>query len=237
MIQITHLTKRYGKLVANNDISLTVLPGELTVLLGPNGAGKSTLIKSICGLLRFEGAITVGGFDNHTPDAKRLLGYVPEMPALYPMLTVDEHLEFIARAYRLEAGWRQRADGLLARFELDDKRNKLGKELSKGMQQKVSICCAAITQPQAVIFDEPLVGLDPHAIRELKALIKEMKQTGCAMVISTHMIESVEENWDTTCIMTGGAIARACRREELSAGSDLEDLYFAITEGGKEADA
>ncbi len=234
MIEVTNLTKRYGKLVANNDISLSVKPGELTVLLGPNGAGKSTLIKSICGLLRFEGSITVGGHDNRSTEAKRILGYIPEIPALYPMLTVREHMEFIARAYQL-SDWEARADDVLRRFELDDKKNKLGKELSKGMQQKVSICCAVLTNPRAVIFDEPLLGLDPHSIRELKSLVAEMKQNGCAMIVSTHMIESVEDDWDTTCIMKDGVIARACRREELDSGSDLEDLYFAITEKRGEA--
>ena len=98
MIDVRNLTKRYGKFIANKGLSLTVNSGELTVLLGPNGAGKSTLIKCICGLLRFEGVITIGGFDNHSSEAKQLLGYIPEMPALYPMLTVREHLEFIARA-------------------------------------------------------------------------------------------------------------------------------------------
>ncbi|HML36292.1 MAG TPA: ABC transporter ATP-binding protein [Bacillota bacterium] len=235
MIQVTNLTKRYGKLIANNNISLVVNPGELTVLLGPNGAGKSTLIKCICGLLRFEGRITIDGHDNRSSEAKRILGYVPEMPALYPMLTVREHLEFIARAYML-LKWEPWADELLRRFELDDKQNKLGKELSKGMQQKVSICCAILPKPRAVIFDEPLVGLDPHAIRELKNLISEMKAEGCAMIVSTHMIESVEEDWDTTCIMTGGSIARACRRDELE-GGDLEKLYFSITEKGGEENA
>lgn len=235
MIQVTNLTKRYGKLIANNNISLAVNPGELTVLLGPNGAGKSTLIKCICGLLRFEGKITIDGYDNRSSEAKRILGYIPEMPALYPMLTVHEHLEFIARAYELSK-WEPWADELLRRFELDDKQNKLGKELSKGMQQKVSICCAILPKPRAVIFDEPLVGLDPHAIRELKSLIAGMKAEGCAMIVSTHMIESVEEDWDTTCIMTGGSIARACRRDELE-GGDLEKLYFSITEKGGEKNA
>lgn len=229
MIEIKNVSKKYGKFLANDDISLTVNAGELTVLLGPNGAGKSTLIKSICGLLRFSGSITIDGHENRSNEAKRMLGYVPEMPALYPMLTVGEHLEFIARAYRLEA-WQSWGEQLLTRFELEDKRNKLGKELSKGMQQKVSICCALLTQPKAVIFDEPLVGLDPYAIRELKKLITELKQEGCAMLISTHMIESVEESWDTTCIMTKGVIARACRREDLAQGSDLEEVYFSITE-------
>lgn len=228
MIQVNNLTKRYGKLVANNKISLAVYPGELTVLLGPNGAGKSTLIKCICGLLRFDGEITIDGRDNRSSEAKRLLGYIPEIPALYPMLTVSEHLEFIARAYGLSK-WKPWAEELLLRFELHDKQNKLGKELSKGMQQKVSICCAILTKPRAAIFDEPLVGLDPHAIRELKNLIAEMKRDGCAMIVSTHMIESVEENWETTCIMMNGSIARTCRRDELE-GGDLKELYFSITE-------
>lgn len=229
MIQVEHLTKRYGKFIANSDITLTVESGAQTVLLGPNGAGKSTLIKCICGLLRFEGSITIGGHDNRSIQAKQMLGYIPEMPALYPMLTVAEHLEFIARAYSLD-DWRPLAAALLERFELDDKKNKLGKELSKGMQQKVSVCCAALIRPRAVILDEPLVGLDPHAIRELKALIAELKQEGCAVLISTHMIESVEDNWDTACIMTGGSITRVCRRAELESGG-LEALYFSITEG------
>jgi ABC-type multidrug transport system ATPase subunit len=230
MIQVTDLSKKYNKTLANDHISLNVSQGELAVLLGPNGAGKSTLIKCICGLLRFEGAVTVGGFDNRSLEAKRLLGSVPEMPSLYPMLTVREHLEFIARAYKL-SDWETLADELLARFELDDKAGKLGKELSKGMQQKVSVCCALLPKPQAVIFDEPLVGLDPHAIRELKALITGLKQQNAAVLISTHMIESVEENWDATYIMKEGRVAHACRRDEMG-GKTLEDIYFAITEGG-----
>jgi len=231
MISIENVSKRYGKFLANDDISLSVEPGKMTVLLGPNGAGKSTLIKSICGLLRFQGKITVGGHNNLSADAKRILGYVPEMPVLYPMLTVYEHLEFIAKAYRL-TDWQAYAEELLKRFELDDKRQKLGKELSKGMQQKVSVCCALLPRPKAVILDEPLVGLDPHGIREIKALTVELKRAGCALLVSTHMIESVEEDWDTTCIMKNGRIAAICKRGEMPEGQTLEDVYFSITEGG-----
>ncbi len=231
MIYVENVSKRYGKQIANDNVSLRVNSGDITVLLGPNGAGKSTLIKCICGLLRFEGKILINNFDNHSIEAKRILGYVPEMPALYPMLTVYEHLEFIAKAYGLKE-WKTYADELMKRFELDDKQLKLGKELSKGMQQKVSICCAALTKPKAVILDEPLVGLDPHGIREIKSLISDLKKEGCAMLISTHMIDSVEENWDTTCIMKNGCIAATCRRKELTNGETLEDIYFSITEGG-----
>ena len=237
MIEVSHLTKKYGKLLANDDVSLSVGAGEIGILLGPNGAGKSTLIKSICGLLRFKGAVTIAGFDNRTLQAKRLLGYVPEFPALYAMLTVWEHLEFIARAYRLEDDWKEYAEELMRRFDLDDKRQKLGKELSKGMQQKVSVCCALLPRPAAVILDEPLVGLDPHGIRELKNLILELRSQGCALLISTHMIESVEENWDVTYIMQKGRIARAVRREDLAPGQSLEDVFFEITEGAAESEA
>lgn len=230
MIDIRNMTKKYGKLVANDNINLSVGRGELAVLLGPNGAGKSTLIKSVCGLLRFQGAVTINGHGNHTVEAKRILGYVPEFPVLYPMLTVSEHLEFIAKAYRLKA-WEERGETLFRRFELQDKKMKLGKELSKGMQQKVSVCCALLPQPRAVIMDEPLVGLDPHGIRELKAVIAELRESGCALIISTHMIDSVEEDWDVTYIMVEGRIARVCRRADLAPGQRLEDVYFSITEG------
>ncbi len=230
MIDVNGITKKYGKFVANDNITLSVNSGELAVLLGPNGAGKSTLIKSVCGLLRFKGKVTVDGYENHTADAKRLLGYIPEFPVLYPMLTVYEHLEFIAKAYRLD-NWNTKAEELLNRFELDDKRMKLGKELSKGMQQKVSVCCALLPQPKAVIFDEPLVGLDPHGIRELKSVISQLRESGCSLLVSTHMIESIEDNWDVTYIMVNGKIERVCRRSDMRENQRLEEVYFAITEG------
>ena len=155
------------------------------------------------------------------------------MPALYDMLTVWEHLEFIARAYSLK-DWKDRAEELLIRFELDDKKKKLGSELSKGMQQKVSICCAMLTQPKVILFDEPMVGLDPHAIKELKNLIIEMKHAGAAILISTHMLDSVNEFWDSTNIMINGRIAaRRTRRDMEGSGEDLEALFFHITEGDK----
>ena len=233
MIVVENVSKRYGKTLANNGISMRVDAGELTVLLGPNGAGKSTLIKNICGLLRFEGHISICGYENHSMEAKAVLGYVPELPAMYAMLTVEEHLQFIAKAYRL-SGWESWGEELLQRFELLDKRKKLGNELSKGMQQKVSICCALLPRPRAVIFDEPFVGLDPHAIRELKALLRSMKAEGAALVISTHMIESMEETWDTTHIMKDGCIIETRRHSEMGSEDSLEALYFAITEGGAE---
>jgi ABC-type multidrug transport system ATPase subunit len=232
MIVVRGLTKKYGKLLANDNINLTVNSGEIAILLGPNGAGKSTLIKSICGLLRFTGEVTVDGHDNRSLEAKRLLGYVPEFPAPYQMLTVEEHLEFIARAYRL-TDWRERADMLLWRFDMGDKCNKLGKELSKGMQQKVSVCCALLPEPKVIILDEPLVGLDPHGIRELKSLISDLREEGKAVIVSTHIIDSIEENWDVTLIMNKGRVAREIRRGGQS-GESLEETYFSIIENETE---
>ena len=131
VLKIENVTKRYGKTVANRDISFTVNAGETTVLLGPNGAGKSTIIKCIAGLLRFQGEIYIGGEPNKSVEAKRRLGYIPEMPAVYELLTVAEHLEFVRRAWRMEDdGY---GEELLERLELADKRDKLGRELSKGM--------------------------------------------------------------------------------------------------------
>ncbi|MDR0416638.1 MAG: ABC transporter ATP-binding protein, partial [Propionibacteriaceae bacterium] len=235
MIHAMGVSKAYGKTLAVDNVSLHVRPGELTVLLGPNGAGKSTLIKSVCGLLRYTGVIRVGGFENRSADARRLLGYVPEFPALYPLLTTAEHLEFIARAYRL-TDWRSRADALLERFDLADKRSKLGRELSKGMQQKVSVCCALLPEPRALILDEPLVGLDPHGIRTLKSTLAELKEQGAALIVSTHMIDSVEANWDQTAIMVGGRVARTVGRDQLGDDATLEDVYFAtIDDAGKDA--
>lgn len=229
MLVVNNVTKKYGKLVANNGISFRVEGGEVSLLLGPNGAGKSTLIKCISGLLKFTGSIEICGNGNKTLKAKRYLGYIPEVPALYDMLTIWEHMEFIARAYSLE-NWKHRAEKLIQRFELDDKKKKLGRELSKGMQQKLSICCGFLPEPKVILFDEPMVGLDPHAIKELKNMIVEQQEAGKAILISTHMLDSVTDFWNSTNIMMDGKIvARRNRNEMEEVGEDLENLFFRIT--------
>ena len=234
MLTVNDLTKRYRNVVANDHLSFTVDPGEITVLVGPNGAGKSTAIKCIAGLLRFEGEVLVGGHPNKTVEAKRQFGYIPELPALFETLTVAEHMEFIGRAYQVP-DWQQQADRLLERMEMDDKKDKLGKELSKGMQQKLSICCALLPRPKAVMFDEPFIGLDPHAIKELKTMILEMREEGSAVLISTHMLDSVDEFWDKVLIMMDGRIAAVRTRAEIQqTGENLEQLFFSITEGDRE---
>lgn len=234
MLSISGVTKKYGKTIANDNISFAVGDGQIGVLLGPNGAGKSTIIKCISGLLRFTGRIEIGGYENTSLEAKRQLGYVPELPAVYDLLTVGEHLEFISRAYRVDDA--AYADQLLERMELMDKKNKLGKELSKGMQQKLSICCALAHKPSVVIFDEPMVGLDPHAIKELKDIFRELKAQGTSLLISTHMLDSVEDYWDEANIMMNGRFV-ATKLNGDNNGQSLEELFFSITEGnGGEAE-
>ena len=234
MLSVNNVTKKYGKVIANENISLQIADGQLAVLLGPNGAGKSTIIKSIIGFLKYQGSVTVDGLLNKSIEAKRIMGYIPEIPSLYPNLTVDEHMEFVARAYKLD-NYKEYKEELLRRFELDDKRKKFGDELSKGMQQKLSICCGLLPKPKLILFDEPMIGLDPHAIKELKSMLLELKQQGVSILVSTHMIDSIEELWDTTYIMMKGRVAAVVERDKIAQGDkSLEDIFFEITEGGAE---
>ena len=235
ILELKHISKSFPGVKALDDVTLCVRPGTVHSLMGENGAGKSTAIKCISGLLRFQGEIKICGYPNKSIDAKRNFGYIPEIPAPYENLTVMEHLEFIGRAYQV-SDWEQKAKMLLSRFEMSDKTDKLGKELSKGMQQKLSICCALLPEPKVVLFDEPFVGLDPHAIKELKAVMTELRYDECAVLISTHMLDSVEEFWDKALIMRNGQIAAVRERKEIEqSGEDLEKLFFEITEGRGES--
>lgn len=231
MLTVNHLTKRYGKTAACNDISFHLDSGSVTVLLGPNGAGKSTLMKSIIGFLQYEGDITVGGFSNKTNQARAILGYVPELPSLYPNLTVSEHMEFLARAYRLK-NYSEQVEELFRRFELTDKKRKFGDELSKGMQQKLNLCIGLLPQPKVLLLDEPMIGLDPHAIKELKSIIEQMRSEGRTLLVSTHIIDSVDMLWDRALIMRDGIIHANLTRQELEEqGRTLEQVFFEVTEG------
>ncbi|MBQ4425249.1 MAG: ABC transporter ATP-binding protein [Lachnospiraceae bacterium] len=230
MLDVSHVTKKYGKTVACEDLSFHLDPGSVTVLLGPNGAGKSTIMKSIIGFLRYQGEITVAGWPNKSVEARRIMGYVPEMPALYPNLTVYEHMEFLARAYRLR-DYEARIEALFERFELSDRKKKFGDELSKGMQQKLNLCLGMLPDPEMLMMDEPMIGLDPHAIKELKKTMEEMRERKKTLLISTHIIDSVDMLWDRALIMQDGTIRANVTREELSRrGESLEELFFEVTE-------
>ena len=157
MLEVNGLTKVYGKYKAANDVNFMISGGQIGILLGPNGAGKSTVIKSTAGLLRYSGRIQMCGKDSRSIDAKKIFAYVPELPVMYDALTVREHIEFIINAYHLQTT-EEEIMKLFDRFELSDKQDKLGNELSKGMMQKVSICCALILNPKVILLDEPMVG-------------------------------------------------------------------------------
>ena len=229
MLVVKNVTKTFNKVKANDDVSFQVDDGEIAILLGPNGAGKSTLIKSICSLLSFDGEIQICSNNSKSVEAKKLLGYIPEIPAVYDLLTVGEHLQFILRAYKIKDD--SYADTLLRLFDLYEIRNKLGKDLSKGMKQKLSICCALVHKPRVVIFDEPMVGLDPHSIKTLKEIFLSLKNDGVTVLISTHMIDSVENYWDSVYIMNKGRLVAQMKNGDESVS--LEELYFSVTEGAR----
>lgn len=232
MLEVWELTKYYGKNLAVDRVSFQVPDGQIGILLGPNGAGKSTIIKSIAGLLRYTGQIRINGILSKELEAKRIFGYVPEIPAMFDALTVREHIEYMKMAYSSDIT-EEEVDALLERFELQDKQDKMGSELSKGMMQKVSICCALAVKPRVILFDEPMVGLDPQAIKELKEVILELKRQQVTVLISTHMLEMVEELWDIMFVMEKGHIIGSYTREDAK-GRDLDELFFAMTGGEKE---
>ena len=231
MLEVQGLSKIYGKYLAVDQVSFFVPDGTIGILLGPNGAGKSTIIKSIAGLLRYSGNIRIQGIPAKQMDAKKMFAYVPELPAMFESLTVREHIEYIRRAYG-SAITDDEVEGLLKRFELEDKQDKLGNELSKGMMQKVSICCALAIRPKVILLDEPMIGLDPKAIKELKEMILEMKHQGMTILISTHMLEMVEELWDVMFVMEKSHIIGSYSKEEVGE-KDLDDLFFELTGGEK----
>lgn len=231
MLEIQELSKSYGKTLAVDHVSFYVPDGQIGILLGPNGAGKSTIIKSIAGLLRYKGRIGIQGISSKELEAKKNFAYVPELPAMFEALTVREHIEYIRKAYGSDIT-DEEVEEILKRFELDDKQEKLGNELSKGMMQKVSICCALAIKPKVMLLDEPMVGLDPRAIKELKEVVLELKNSGVTVLISTHMLEMVEDLWDMMFVMEKGRIIGSYNKSEVGE-KDLDSLFFEMT-GGEE---
>lgn len=231
MLEIQELSKSYGKTVAVDKVSFFVPDGQVGILLGPNGAGKSTIIKSIAGLLRYKGRIGIQGISSKELAAKKIFAYVPEIPAMFDALTVREHIEYVRKAYGSSIT-EDEVEVLLKRFELDDKQEKMGNELSKGMMQKVSICCAMAIKPKVMLLDEPMVGLDPRAIKELKEVVLELRNSGVTVLISTHMLEMVKDLWDVMFVMEKGKVIGSYNKSEVGE-KDLDALFFEMT-GGEE---
>lgn len=229
MIEVDNLTKNYGSFKAVDHVTLQALPGQVTVLLGPNGAGKSTTIKSITNLLEYQGEIAICGHKNSTIEAKQCFGYIPEVPVLYDLLTIDEHIDFIARAYH-KKDYEETANRYIELFDLQEKRKKNVKELSKGMKQKVSMLLALIIEPKALLVDEPMVGLDPASIEETLHLFQTLKEQGCAIFISTHIIDVINDIWDQAYIMNKGKIIKSVSRKDIGEET-LKQIFFECTEG------
>lgn len=236
MLHVSGVSKAFKKgEYAIRDLSFTLEGGQTAGLIGPNGAGKSTTIKCITGLLRLDsGQITIAGYPHTSIEAKRRMAYVPEMPEPYPLLTAWEHMQFVAQAYGVH-DWKHRAEELFERFEMMENRKKLGRELSKGMRQKLSICAAFLHNPDFIMLDEPLIGLDPMAIREVMHLIEEEKAKGKTLLISTHILDTVERFADTLLIMRDGQLIWSdtplALHQQFGANvSSLEEIFFTLTQ-------
>ena len=237
-IEVTSLAKAYDGFVAVDDLSFTVLPGEIVGLVGPNGAGKTTTLRAITGILPpGAGTIRVGGFDitRQPIEAKKMFAYVPDTIHPYDLLTVAEHLHFVALAYRVPDA-ESKYGPVLEELELTDKKDELASTLSRGMLQKLSLACAFLREPRAVILDEPLTGLDPRGIRNIKESIRRRAASGTAFLLSSHLLELVEALCDRVLILhrgkklAFGAIDEIRLGAGLAPGTGLEELFFTVTE-------
>jgi ABC-2 type transport system ATP-binding protein len=238
MLQVIDLTKQFGGMTAVDRLSFTVGDGEIVGLLGPNGAGKTTTIRCVASLLQpSSGHILLNGHDvSEDPvGAKRALAFVPEVPNPYEMLTVMEHLRFVAAAYGMEEEL-VHAEEILTRLDLWEKRGELGASLSKGMRQKLACACAFIHRAQVFCFDEPLIGLDPKGMRELKSMIMERRALGNSVLISTHMLDTAERLCDRVIILkkgqliAEGTVPELKQRLQSSDDMSLEDMFLELTE-------
>lgn len=238
MLKVEKVTGGYHNLPVLQEVSFEVGAGELVGLIGLNGAGKSTTIKEILGLLRpYSGQIRVGGLSlaDQAEAYRRQIGFIPETPSLYEELTLREHLETVAMAYDLPIQTvMARAESLLATFRLSDKLDWFPSDFSKGMQQKVMITCALVVDPSLLLIDEPFLGLDPLAIRDLKALLAAAKANGRAILMSTHVLDSAEKMCDRFVFLHQGRVLAMGNLDQLRAqfnqpAASLEDLYMTLT--------
>jgi ABC-2 type transport system ATP-binding protein len=238
VIDIRNLTKTYGEFKAVDNLSVHVGPGEVVGLIGPNGAGKTSTLRCIAGIQApSAGTISVGGHDivRDPVAAKRQLAFMADEPQLFEYLTVLEHLRLTARLYQV-ADFQSRSASLVQELQLAGKENALPAELSRGMKQKVAIACGLIHQPSALIFDEPLTGLDPLGIRHMKQTIVSRGRDGAAIIVSSHLLHLVEEICTRIVIIdrgvkkADGTLAELSTRSDLAAaGSNLEQIFLNAT--------
>jgi ABC-2 type transport system ATP-binding protein len=237
VIAVRSVTKVYDELVAVRDLSFTVESGEVVGLIGPNGAGKTSTLRCMVGIhAPSAGTIEIGGHDIvHDPvRAKQLIAFMPDEPQLFEYLTVEEHLRLTARIYGV-SNFETRAASLIAELELKGKERSLPTELSRGMKQKVGIACGLLHDPAALLFDEPLTGLDPLGIRHMKQTIVARAQTGAAVVVSSHLLHLVEEICSRIVIINrgvkvaDGTLADLQSLVEGAGDSNLEQIFLDVT--------
>jgi ABC-2 type transport system ATP-binding protein len=238
MLEVVNLVKAYRNFRAVDGVSFTVGQGEIVGLLGPNGAGKTTTLRCIAGILQpTSGQILINGHDLQTDqrNAKLGLAFVPEVPSLYELLTVREHLKFIALCFDKIEEYDAHADDLLARYGLADKADSFVATLSKGMKQKLAAACALIHGANVLLLDEPLIGIDPRGAHEFKQELLQQRSAGRSILISTHLLDTAERLCDRVIIMASGKNLAEGTVDELRQtfnmqGATLEDVFLKLTD-------
>ena len=239
MIEVQHLTKRYGRVTAVDDVSFRVERGEILGFLGPNGAGKTTTMRILTGYMpATEGKAIVAGFDvfDQPIEAKRRTGYLPETPPLYPDMSIIEYLTFVSKIKRVPAAdRRQRVQQVMQKTRIDDMANRLCSKLSKGYRQRVGLAQALIHNPDVLILDEPTAGLDPKQIIETRQLIKELAGDH-TIILSTHILPEVSQTCQRVVIINKGRVVAVDTPANLTSrlrGS--ETMYVQVDANGADA--
>ncbi|HAR98733.1 MAG TPA: ABC transporter [Syntrophus sp. (in: bacteria)] len=239
MIELTDLTKRYGKTLAVDRLNLSVAAGEIFGFIGPNGAGKTTTIRMMGGTLSpTAGAVVIDGIDMaaRPEEAKRRIGFIPDRPFLYEKLTGMEFMRFSADLYGVGDGtFRPKAEDLLRTFGLFDWSHDLIEAYSHGMKQRLVISAALLHDPRVLVVDEPMVGLDPAAIKMVKDILKDLARRGTAVFMSTHTLSVAEDLCDRIGIIHRGALialgtTRELKRLAQAQQADLEEVFLKLTE-------
>jgi ABC-2 type transport system ATP-binding protein len=241
VIEVQHLTKRYGRVTAVDDVSFRVEQGEILGFLGPNGAGKTTTMRILTGYIpASEGRATVAGYDvfTHPIEAKRRTGYLPETPPLYPDMTVREYLDFVARIKGVPSAERKsRVDTVMKRTHVDDMASRACGKLSKGYRQRVGLAQAIIHNPEVLILDEPTAGLDPKQIIETRGLIRSLAGSH-TIVLSTHILPEVSQTCQRVVIINKGRVVAVDTPDNLTARlRGAETLYVQVDAVGADAGA
>ncbi len=238
MIEVSHLTKKYGHRLAVEDVSFAVADGGICGLLGPNGAGKSTIMNILTGYLSAtSGQVTVAGhpLPEEADVAKKCVGYLPEQPPLYPEMTVQEYLDFAAGLKGVKKAERkEQVRSAAHRTGLEKVLPRLIRSLSKGYRQRVGIAQALLGSPKLIILDEPTVGLDPAQVIEIRKLIRELGQAH-TVILSSHILSEVQAVCQQVLILSKGRLAASGSLQELTAdGRSLEEVFLELTGGETE---